>query len=69
MEKSTADVSAGAPVGSPAIPPRLCRGAHQEAAAFQRVSFTGGEGTHSVLSILDDAHSIGEGFLSFFLRW
>ena len=33
--------------------------------AHRAIPFAGGEGTHSVLSILDGAHSIGEGFLGF----
>ena len=35
------------------------------AGAFDKVPFAGGEGTHSVLSILNGAHSIGEGFFRF----
>ena len=31
----------------------------------QRIPFAGGKGTHSVLSVLAGAHSIGEGFLGF----
>ena len=32
---------------------------------FQKVPFACREGTHSVLSILNGTHSIGEGFLGF----